>query len=38
MTGTPGEIDRFVNLMTECGLVEVARTGLAALSRGKVGM
>ncbi len=38
MTGTPGEIDRFVNLMTECGLVEVARTGLAALSRGKAGM
>ena len=38
MTGTPAEIDRFVNLMTECGLVEVARTGLAALSRGKSGM
>ena len=38
MTGTPDDIDRFVNLMTQCGLVEVARTGLAALSRGKDGM
>jgi acetolactate synthase-1/3 small subunit len=34
MTGTPADIDRFINLMTECGRVEVARTGLAALSRG----
>lgn len=38
VTGTPADIDRFVNLMTACGLVEVARTGLAALSRGKEGM
>jgi acetolactate synthase I/III small subunit len=38
LSGTPGEIDRFVNLMTECGLVEVARTGLAALSRGRTGI
>jgi acetolactate synthase I/III small subunit len=38
LTGDPDEIDRFVNLMTECGLVEVARTGLAALSRGKTGI
>jgi len=38
ITGAPAEIDRFVNLMTECGLVEVARTGLAALSRGKGGI
>ena len=38
MTGTPADIDRFVNLMTECGLVEVARTGLAALSRGRTGI
>lgn len=38
LTGTPGDIDRFVNLMTQCGLVEVARTGLAALSRGREGM
>jgi acetolactate synthase-1/3 small subunit len=38
LSGAPTEIDRFVNLMTECGLVEVARTGLAALSRGKTGI
>jgi acetolactate synthase-1/3 small subunit len=38
LTGTPADIDRFVNLMTQCGLVEVARTGLAALSRGAQGM
>jgi acetolactate synthase-1/3 small subunit len=38
LTGTPSDIDRFVNLMTQCGLVEVARTGLAALSRGATGM
>lgn len=38
LTGAPADIDRFVKVMTECGLVEVARTGLAALSRGKSGM
>ncbi|MBH0236727.1 acetolactate synthase small subunit [Methylobrevis albus] len=38
LTGTPSDIDRFVKLMTSCGLVEVARTGLAALSRGKDGL
>lgn len=38
LTGTPQDIDRFVNLMTECGLVEVARTGLAAVARGREGM
>ncbi len=38
ITGTPSDIDRFVSLMTNCGLVEVARTGLAAVGRGKIGM
>jgi acetolactate synthase, small subunit len=38
LSGVPAEIDRFVKLMTSCGLVEVARTGLAALSRGKDGL
>lgn len=38
LSGAPSDIDRFVNLMTECGLVEVARTGLAALSRGREAM
>jgi len=38
MSGAPSEIDRFVKLMHTIGLVEVARTGLAALSRGSAGM
>jgi acetolactate synthase-1/3 small subunit len=38
LSGAPSEIDRFVKMMTQCGLVEVARTGLAALSRGATGM
>lgn len=35
MTGTPEKIDAFAELMRPLGLVEVARTGVAALSRGK---
>ena len=38
ITGTPSDIDRFVSIMKECGLVEVARTGLAALARGRAGI
>ncbi|WP_323783167.1 acetolactate synthase small subunit [Thalassovita sp.] len=34
ITGTPEKIDAFVDLMRPLGLVEVARTGVAALSRG----
>ena len=34
LTGVTGEIDRFVNLMAVVGLVEVSRTGVAAMSRG----
>ena len=34
MTGTPQKIDAFADLMRPLGLVEVARTGVAALSRG----
>lgn len=34
LTGTSDETERFINLMTDCGLVEVSRTGIAALSRG----
>ncbi|SMX42354.1 acetolactate synthase small subunit [Actibacterium lipolyticum] len=34
MTGTPQKIDAFAELMRPLGLVEVARTGVAALSRG----
>jgi acetolactate synthase-1/3 small subunit len=34
LTGAPRKIDDFVELMRENGLVEVSRTGVAAISRG----
>ena len=34
ITGTPDKIDAFADLMRPLGLVELARTGVAALSRG----
>jgi acetolactate synthase I/III small subunit len=34
MTGTPEKIDAFADLMRPLGLTEIARTGVAALSRG----
>ena len=34
LTGTPRKIDDFVELMRPIGLVEVSRTGVAAISRG----
>ena len=34
LTGTPEKIDAFVALMAPLGLIEVARTGVAALMRG----
>lgn len=34
VTGTPEKIDAFAELMRPLGLVEMARTGVAALSRG----
>jgi acetolactate synthase I/III small subunit len=34
LTGSPGKIDQFVLLMQPIGLVEVSRTGVAAISRG----
>jgi acetolactate synthase-1/3 small subunit len=34
LTGTPDKIDAFAELMRPLGLVEIARTGVAALSRG----
>ena len=36
VTGASTKIDRFVELMSEIGLVEVARTGIVAMARGKV--
>lgn len=38
LTGRPREIDRFISLMREIGLVEVSRTGIAAMSRGPEAM
>jgi len=38
MTGPPSEIERFIKIMTELGLVEVSRTGIAAIGRGSAGM
>lgn len=35
ITGTPEKIDAFSDLMRPLGLIEVARTGVAALSRGQ---
>ncbi|SFD99923.1 acetolactate synthase small subunit [Roseivivax sediminis] len=34
ITGTPEKVDAFADLMRPLGLVEIARTGVAALSRG----
>ena len=34
ITGAPSKIDNFVDLMRPLGLVEVSRTGVAAISRG----
>ncbi len=38
LTGTTEEIERFIATMTVVGLVEVSRTGVAAMSRGTEGM
>ena len=35
VTGGTPKIDKFVELMGEVGLIEVARTGIAAISRGR---
>jgi acetolactate synthase-1/3 small subunit len=38
ITGAPSKIDSFVDLMRPLGLVEVSRTGVAAISRGPEAM
>ncbi len=38
ITGTPEKIDAFAELMRPLGLVSLARTGVAALSRGDVAL
>jgi acetolactate synthase-1/3 small subunit len=34
VTGKPAKLEEFIQIMTELGLVEVARTGIAAIGRG----
>ena len=34
MTGEPNNVDKFIELMSPYGILELARTGLTALSRG----
>ncbi|MGA9563616.1 MAG: acetolactate synthase small subunit, partial [Pseudolabrys sp.] len=38
ITGATDKIEQFINLMLPLGLVEVARTGIAAIMRGPEGM
>ena len=38
ITGAPAKIDNFVDLMRPLGLVDVSRTGVAAISRGPEAM
>lgn len=38
ITGAPGKIDSFIDLMRPLGLVELSRTGVAAISRGAEAM
>jgi acetolactate synthase-1/3 small subunit len=38
ITGGPDKIDNFIDLMRPLGLVDVSRTGVAAISRGPEAM
>jgi len=38
ITGAPSKIDSFIELMRPLGLVDISRTGVAALSRGPEAM
>jgi acetolactate synthase-1/3 small subunit len=38
ITGASDKIDSFINLMLPLGLVEVSRTGIAAIGRGPEAM
>jgi acetolactate synthase-1/3 small subunit len=38
ITGKNDKVDQFIALMVPLGLVEVARTGIAAIARGPEGM
>jgi acetolactate synthase-1/3 small subunit len=38
ITGRSSKIEQFISIMTELGLVEVSRTGIAAIGRGSKGL
>ena len=38
VTGRTSKIEQFISIMMELGLVEVSRTGIAAIARGAKGM
>ena len=38
LTGRTSKIEQFISMMTELGLVEVSRTGIAAIGRGAQGL
>ena len=38
ITGRAQKVDQFIAIMTPLGLIEVCRTGVAAMNRGKDGM
>ena len=38
ITGRTSKIEQFISIMTELGLIEVSRTGIAAIARGPKGM
>ena len=38
VTGRTSKIEQFISIMTELGLIEVSRTGIAAIARGPKGM
>jgi len=38
ITGRQQKVEQFINIMTPLGLVEVCRTGIAAMNRGADGM
>ncbi len=38
ITGAPGKIDAYIELMRSLGLVDISRTGVAAISRGPEAM
>ena len=38
LTGRTSKIEQFISIMSELGLVEISRTGIAAMARGADGL